>query len=165
MLFHDPCYWLDCNVFVQAKNGPYGFDIAPGFWRWLERQAKDGIVRSPINVYTELQVGSDPLSRWMRNVKKSTKLFVSPDRTVQTRFGEVAVFVQRTYNAAHAASFLAGADPWVIAHAMDDSGTVVTHETLGPAGCKQVKIPNVCDSLRVNCLGAYDAFRKLGLRL
>ena len=28
-------YLLDANVFIQAKNQYYGFDIVPAFWAWL----------------------------------------------------------------------------------------------------------------------------------
>jgi hypothetical protein len=29
-------FLLDSNVFIQAKNFYYGFDICPGFWKWLD---------------------------------------------------------------------------------------------------------------------------------
>ena len=29
-------YLLDTNVFIEAKNRYYSFDLAPGFWEWLE---------------------------------------------------------------------------------------------------------------------------------
>lgn len=29
-------FLLDANVFIEAKNRYYGFDICPGFWRWLD---------------------------------------------------------------------------------------------------------------------------------
>jgi hypothetical protein len=28
-------YLLDANVFIEAKNRYYGFEICPGFWEWL----------------------------------------------------------------------------------------------------------------------------------
>jgi hypothetical protein len=59
----DPCHWLDANVFIEAKNGPYNFDMAPGFWRWLEKASKDGLIRSPISVYPEIEKGTDDLAR------------------------------------------------------------------------------------------------------
>ncbi|ASC73377.1 hypothetical protein XM38_043420 [Halomicronema hongdechloris C2206] len=31
-------YLLDTNIFIQAKNDYYGFDLCPGFWAWLEQQ-------------------------------------------------------------------------------------------------------------------------------
>lgn len=32
-------YLLDANVFIEAKNRYYGFDLAPGFWDWLDAAA------------------------------------------------------------------------------------------------------------------------------
>ena len=62
-LFYEPSYWLDANVFIQAKNGPYAFDIAPSFWNWLVSMADQGIFKSPTQVYGELANGTDDLAR------------------------------------------------------------------------------------------------------
>ena len=35
-------FWLDSNLFIEAKNGPYAFDINPGFWLALERHSEAG---------------------------------------------------------------------------------------------------------------------------
>jgi hypothetical protein len=161
-LFAESFHWLDSNVFIQAKNGPYGFEFAQGFWTWLEKVTKDGLVRSPISVYNELAKGKDQLSRWAAKMK-SRGLFESPDRSVQRFFGDIASFVQSNYEHPYAAKFLEGADPWVIAHAGDGQGTVVTHEIL--AAGKDVKIPNICEHFGVSCIEPYAAFRKLGLKL
>jgi hypothetical protein len=161
----DPYHWLDANVFIEAKNGPYSFDMAPGFWLWLEKASRDGLIRSPISVYQEIEKGTDDLARWARRAKKSSGLFVTPDLEVQKRFGPIAAFVQQHYSAPQAAEFLRGADPWVIAHALENQGTVVTHEVLAPPGSLKVKIPNICAQFGVNCIGVYSALRKLGLKL
>lgn len=29
-------YLVDANVLIKAKNRYYAFDIAPGFWKWLD---------------------------------------------------------------------------------------------------------------------------------
>src|SRR5579864_3868468 len=115
-LFGEPYHWLDSNVFIQAKNGPYGFEFAPGFWLWVETATREGLVRSPISVYNELAKGKDQLSRWAAKMK-SRELFVRPDRSVQRFFGDIATFVQSAYEHPYSAKFLDGADPWVIAHA------------------------------------------------
>ena len=39
-------YLLDANVFIQAKNLHYGFDICPAFWDWLDQQHARGLVFS-----------------------------------------------------------------------------------------------------------------------
>jgi hypothetical protein len=161
----DPYHWLDANAFIQAKNGPYSFEMAPGFWRWLEKASRDGLIRSPMNVYQEIQTGTDELAQWAKRVKKSSGLFVWADQEVQKCFGPIALFVQQHYSAPQAAEFLRGADPWVIAHALENQGTVVTHEVLAPPESLKVKIPNICAKFGVKCMGVYDAFRHLGLQL
>ena len=30
-------YLLDSNVFIEAKNRHYPFDVVPAFWDWLVR--------------------------------------------------------------------------------------------------------------------------------
>lgn len=35
----DPVYLLDSNVFMEAKNRYYAFDIVPGFWQALINSA------------------------------------------------------------------------------------------------------------------------------
>lgn len=129
----------------------------------MEQAAKDGLIRSPISVYTELAKCQDQLSRWAARMR--SRLFVRPDRHVQQCFGQIASLVQSAYEPPYSAKFLDGADPWVIAHALDGKGTVVTHEISVASNSKEVKIPNVCDRVGVQCIDPYSAFRKLGLRL
>ena len=33
-------FCLDSNILIQAKNGPYPFDIFPSFWKWLNEQVQ-----------------------------------------------------------------------------------------------------------------------------
>lgn len=33
---------VDANVLIEAKNRYYAFDIAPGFWAWLEQGHRTG---------------------------------------------------------------------------------------------------------------------------
>jgi hypothetical protein len=39
-------YLLDANIFIEAKNHHYGFDLCPGFWDWLKLSNTIGPVRS-----------------------------------------------------------------------------------------------------------------------
>ena len=61
--------------------------------------------------------------------------------------------------------FLDRADPWVIAHAGVDGGTVVTSEVRVPENSGKVKIPNVCDQLQVpvRSINVYQMLRELGV--
>ena len=56
-------YLLDANIFIQAKNRHYAFDVVPGFWRWLERAHGIGIAGSVERVREELLVGKDEPDR------------------------------------------------------------------------------------------------------
>ena len=55
------------------------------------------------------------------------------------------------------------ADPWVIAHAISQGGTVVTLEEKVMDTSQQVKIPNVCSHFKVTCINTYQMLRELGV--
>ena len=154
-------FWLDTNSFITPKRGPYGFDIVPGFWKFLDRKAKDGIIASSVFVYEELRNGEeDDLLEWAKRIRESG-FFVEPDASVQAAFREIADHVENTYEAPQASQFLAGADPWIIAHAKANSGRVVTFEVGAPRS-KKPKIPDVGDRFGVRTLNMFQLLRLLG---
>jgi hypothetical protein len=125
---------------MQAHRGPYAFDIAPGFWEGLEKHIHDGTIRSPNEVLDEIVPG-DWLASWADGIKGD--LFVKSDAPIQKAFTPIADHVTKSYPPQWVAKFLAKADPWVIAHAQVDSGTIVTLETRSEPS--HVKIPIVGD--------------------
>lgn len=156
-------YCLDSNVFIEAKNGPYGMDIVPAFWEFLDKKIEEEIIYSPITVYDELTSWKDELSEWVRK-RKNSGLFVYPPDSVQNQFSVIADYVNNNYGQAQAEEFLGGADPWVIAHAIVDGSIVITHEKpVGPESQK-IKIPNICDYFGVNYMNPYEMLRELGAR-
>jgi len=158
-----PPYCLDANVFIQAKNGPYGMDIVPAFWDWLDRQAEAGKIYSSSMVYIELAAGDDELADWAHD-RKDSKLFLEPGANVQQAFKEIADYVEKRYQEHYAAAFLEGADPWVVAHARVDGSIVVTHETLVPDDSSKIKIPNICRNFGVEYADPYRMLRMLEAR-
>jgi predicted nucleic acid-binding protein len=157
-------FCLDSNVLIQAKNGPYPFEIFPAFWSWLGGQMDSGSVYSSAFVYEELIYYDDALSAW---IKARRDCFVEPDETIQEKYAEVVNRVQQSDCAsANIEKFLQGADPWVIAHALVSGDTLVTHEKRAGAGSKKVKIPNVCDEFGgVDCIDTYQLLKRLEARL
>jgi hypothetical protein len=153
-------FWLDSDTFMRAKNQAYAFDIAPGFWEIIKRNAKSGRLASSTLVYEEIARGGDELTDWV-NRERRTKLFVEPNEKTQGLMNEIADWVQRSYESQQARIFLKGADPWVIAAALDDDGIVVTHEALVGQDSKRVKIPNVCLKLGVKYMDCYGMLRSL----
>ncbi len=160
-----PNFWLDADSLIRAKNGPYAFDIAPGFWTFLEQKAAEGIIASSVTVYKEFEDygAEDDLLQWAKQ-QKDAGFFIAPDSFVQTVFRQIADYVNNTYPQYQASEFLDGADPWIIAHAKVYGGRVVTFETAAPS-TKKPKIPDVGHQFEVNCLNVYQMARELGMSL
>lgn len=156
-------YWLDSNVFIEGKKGPYGFDIAPRFWTMIDELIADNRVACPAMVYRELLDTQDDLADWTQN-RRESGLFVQPNTDVQESYRAVVEYVMQHYPDNQARRrFLNRADPWVIAHALTRGGTVVTLEMRAPNNSQQVKIPNVCNQFNVRSINTYDMLRELGV--
>ncbi len=164
-------YCLDANVFIEAHRRYYAFDIAPGFWEALAEWAEQAIICSPLPVYDELVRSRDQLSEWAKNHRET--LFVNPDQATVTAYSRIANLVNRRYEPHHVQDFLSGADPWVIACAKAHNLVVVTMEALkqeqrdqGSGRYKgRIKIPNVCQLVRVGYINTFDLLRALGRAL
>ena len=160
-----PKFWLDTNVFITPKNSYYSFDIAPGFWTFIDEQAETGEIAAPALVYDELVDRSDDqLAQWARE-RRGSPLFVKPSASVQSDLTRIADHVTSRYEPNQAADFLKGADPWVIAHAIAEGGIVVTLETKVPPGSTKVKIPNICEHFGIAWTSMFEMLSALGLRL
>ena len=35
-----PEFWIDSDSLIESKKGPYAFDIAPGFWKFLTKNIR-----------------------------------------------------------------------------------------------------------------------------
>jgi hypothetical protein len=154
-------FWLDASVLIEAKRRYYAFDLAPGFWQLLDQQCDAHVIKSPLEVFHELADSGDDLSDWAK-ARRNGNLFVEPDDAVQEALREIADYVIGYYSEASANDFLDGADPWVIAHAKCDGGTVVTLETLVSANSSKAKIPNVCREFDVEYVDTFGMLRELG---
>jgi len=138
-------YLLDTNIFIQAKNLHYGFDFCPAFWDWLIERNRAEKVASIEKVADELHAGDDELATWAK--ERGDGFFLPPDGAVVPALARVSAWATgQTYDAAAIATFLEGADYWLVAHALAHDRTVVTHEA--PADTKRrIKIPNACIGL------------------
>ena len=153
-------FWIDSDILMRAKNEAYAFDIAPGFWEIIKRNASAGKLACPTLVYDEIARGGDELTSWA-NAERKTKLFVEPNRDTQALAKDLANYIEKNFEPPQAAFFLKGADIWVIAAALNDQGTVVTHEVLVGPESKRVKIPNICSKFGVKYMDCYEMLREL----
>ncbi len=104
-------FWLDANVFIQAKDGLFSFEIAGPFWSFLDEQAKAGRIRSSLKIYKEIltkEHSEDDLAKWIKP-RKTGKLFVDPakHKNVQEHYSKIADYVMNKYevNQAEIADF------------------------------------------------------------
>ena len=154
-------YLLDANVFIEAKNRYYAFDICPGFWDWMDAVV-GGQVMTIRNVRDELNVQGDDLGDWIRARHDADWFLPVDDELTQTHFAALAASIdQERYHAPGVEKFLSGADPWLIAKAKAMDATIVTHEVGDPHVRKRVPIPNMCDPIGVTHVNTFDFLRAL----
>ena len=155
-------YLLDANAFIQAHRTYYHMNICPGYWDWLDHQNGLGIVQSIDWVYEELVDGNDKLVEWAKARKPFFK--ESSDASTQENFAAVAEHVVDIPNMVNGASeeFLDGADPWLIAMAMNSNNyKIVTNEGFKPEIRRKILIPNVCEHFNVQYMGVVEFLKEL----
>lgn len=151
-------YLLDADTLIQAKDEYYAFDLCPGFWNWVDQQNEAGTMFSVQAVKEELMRGDDELARWA--AYRETGFFLPVDERTSGAMAAVSGWVQAgDFRDDAKRVFLAGADPWLIAHALAHGHTVVTHEVHVDGQKNKVKIPTVCRALNVPCIRTFEMLR------
>lgn len=142
-------YLLDTNIFITAKN-ELPMDVYPSFWRTLSQLGVNGSFKSIKKVEDEIRKGKDELVDWIDcNLPKD--FFIPGNAKTLTALTTVSQWAttNRVYTQAAKVEFVSVADSWIIAEALSQSVTVITHETPDPSCRKRVKIPDVCNAVGV----------------
>jgi Domain of unknown function (DUF4411) len=158
-------YLLDANILITASNSYYAIDQVPEFWSWLQHQAAAGYIKIPQEVIEEIEEGrdEDPLKVWISNDENKVALML--EETVD------ATLVQRVVTTGYAPDLTddevekIGRDPFLIAYALVDPALrcVVTTEVSKPSAQRQNrKVPDVCATVGVECLGPFALNKNLG---
>lgn len=156
-------YLLDANVFIEAKNRHYGFDFCPAFWDWLVEKNGQGLVASIDQVRSELAEGDDDLSAWVKD-READFFLSSESEAVQASSRLVSDWVYgQKYEQAGIAGFLDKADPWLVAHGLAEGFVIVTHE-IPSNSSKRIKIPDVCQALKVLYATPFQMLRSEGAK-
>lgn len=159
-----PKYLLDANVFIEAKNRYYGFDICPGFWSSILSQHGASRVFSIDRIASELQVQDDVVKHWVASTVPNAFFKKTEDQAVIDAFQKIVnwVYSQSQYGDAAKADFASVADGWVVAYAAANGLVVVTHEQYDPGVKRRVPLPNVCVEFDVKFVNTFDMLRELG---
>lgn len=152
-------YLLDANVLIEAKNRYYAFDIAPGFWAWMDYAHNTGLVGSIEAVKHELESGDDELTDWARGHQS---FFQPSDPATVMQFRDLTEWANSVgYTPAALNLFTSDqADYLLVAHARAHNHTLVTHETPGTHSRRRIKIPDACKAMGVDCMDTFEMLRK-----
>lgn len=157
-------YLVDSNVLIEAKNRYYAFDIAPGFWDWLDQAHNHAVACSITAVRDELLDGSDELADW---AKTNASFFRPIDEGATHHFGAITAWaVSRDFTNAALSNFTGdNADYLLIAYAREHQHTVVTHERSQPTARNRVLIPDACLAMGVTTVDTFQMLRQTGAQL
>ncbi|KAA6328831.1 hypothetical protein EZS27_022312 [termite gut metagenome] len=155
-------YCLDANVLIQAWQKYYSPQFCPDYWDILIQLGNENIIFIPESVRDEIIRTEDDLSEWLKSSKIPVRKIDGLVTNCITRIFEANPFHKYLVDNTKARSL---ADPWVIAHAINEGAIVVTKEekvtALNP---KKIKIPNVCDNMGVQWINDFEFIAKLNIR-
>lgn len=162
-------YLLDSNIFIQPHRLYYPFDLAPSFWRRLAEVLKMNDVLIIDKVSDEILFSEDELSDWFKKWRRFTNIFfVENDGEICKNYALIINYIRNCgfYKITALKSWSeAIADPWLIAVAMSNGYKIVTDEqSAGKNFSKKhphgkVKIPDIAEHFKVQCITLFDFMR------
>ena len=157
-------YLVDANVLIEAKNRYYAFDIAPGFWAWLDQAHQQAVACSIEAVRDEPLDGDDELAAWAR---MNPSFFQPIDQGTTRHFSALTSWAKsRSFTQSALADFTGNhADYLLVAHACEHQDIVVTHERSQPNARARVLIPDACTAMGVTTVDTFHMLRQTGARL
>lgn len=163
-----PVYILDSNVFIEAKNRYYAFDIVPGFWQALIDLARTGQIQSIDRVKAEIDRGDDDLKAWA-NSSFNFWFASTDDVEVTDAYRRIIEWANKDkqFGGPAKAEISRGdnADAWLVAYALSKGCVVVTHEQYDRFTKTRIPIPNICQAFGVQWVDVYQMLRALQVKL
>lgn len=136
-------YVIDaCALINAAQNYNMTKKSFAHIWEALDKMIQDGELISSVEIMDELK--DDCLQSW---AKQRKSCFLPLSKEIQAKTVEILaqfptlIKIRSTGNS--------NADPFLIATAALQGGTIVTDEKLGDSKTKDYKIPNVCQALEI----------------
>lgn len=157
-------YVLDSDVFINAKNRHYGFDIVPAFWEWLDQAHADGRVFTVTACADEVMAVADELADWMSTRRASMALAPAANDASSLQVVSEWAVGEPQYTQGAVAQFLGVGDYFLVAQALSRGFTVVTHEEPAPLAQKRIKIPDACRGVGVSYMSPFQMLRAEGAR-
>lgn len=154
-------YCLDANVLIQGWQKYYSPKLCPSYWEILNQLGEANRIFIPRMVADEIEKTEDELKAWLADCS-------IPILEIE---GPVINCLSKIYAANEVHKFLVDstkqrsvADPWVIAHAMNEKACVVTKEEKINSSLNKIRIPNVCENMGVRCIHDFQFVEEIGIR-
>jgi rRNA-processing protein FCF1 len=155
-------YCLDANVLIQAWQKYYSPKFCLDYWILLNNLGDNNRIFIPQMVSEEITRTEDDLAVWLKNSS-------IPIHEIN---GPVSECLKRIYASNPLHQYLVAnsgqhslADPWVIAHAMNENAVVVTKEIKDNFNNPtKIKIPHVCDNMGVRWINDFELVEELGIQ-
>jgi hypothetical protein len=144
---------VDTSAFLDAWARHYPLNIFPTLWAYMEKAAKDGVIKVSEEVVEELSRKDDGACDW---IKAQPEMIIPTDEDVQKEITSILKIHPRLVNVSKNRS---GGDPFVIAVARLRGYSVITGEVLTGNATKP-RIPDVCVALNVPYLDILEFIRR-----
>ena len=156
-------YILDANAFISPSNMWYGLDFCPAYWNWLVQAEKEGLLMSIEDIKEEIDRGNAKGQKELINwCQKNNRLFKC-ETYIPSHFSTVSDWARdlsRPYTASEITTFITKPDSFLITEALARGGTVVTYERSAPKSQENIKIPDVCAGLGIECIKPHEMLRR-----
>jgi len=155
-------YLLDADTLIRADSTYYPLNRFPVFWEWLLYNGNEGIVKIPIEQYEEIIAGNSELVDWLKDQETKEALLFNEEAdpalvTLVTEEGYASDLDETEQEKV-------GRDPFLIAYGYADtaSRSVVTFEVSATSKKRaNRKIPDICESLGIQCSTLFDLIEVL----
>ncbi len=154
-------YCLDANVLIQAWQKYYSPKYCPNYWDVLIELGNKNVIFIPEVVYEEITRTDDDLSKWLKSSNIPIRKIDEPVTRCLQKIYATNPTHKKLVDSTKGRSL---ADPWVIAHAINEGATVVTkEEKVTASSSKRIKIPNVCDNMKIRWINDFELIDELGI--
>ncbi|MBS1517601.1 MAG: DUF4411 family protein [Bacteroidetes bacterium] len=154
-------YCLDTNILIQPWTTYYSPEFCPDFWEILKQLGNQNRIFICTEVYDEIKKTEDDLYKWLKDskipVKKTSEAVINCLKDINSN----PIHLKLADNTKSRSL----ADPWVIAHAMNQKAVVVTkEEKITAENSPKIKIPNVCDNMKVRWINDFGFIKEVGIK-
>ena len=155
-------FLLDTNCFIESAHRWHPTAVFPGFWDGILAQNQAGILFTIDMVAKEIR--DSEIENWL---KLHPTFILPPEQKVLDMFSSLVNWVQKNkyFDTAEKNEFYGKADGWLVAYASVYQMTVVTQEERAKPGSHQIKIPNLCEEMKVECINFPKLIKQLKFKL